>query len=194
MFIHTHTFIYIYRSYTHTRIYIYACIVHTYISLYIYIYIYIYICTLYYTKCAQGRDTFFVHFLMCLTQIFTLAHRNEEWDSLESLHEVFEVSPSELSVSTQASALCLRPDRRVSGLSTTLDVSVSVKASPTFTNTSWSDSKWSKHEWSESESINTSSACSAVYLFILIYDMIYIFCLLCADHLWISHPEDPEVL
>ncbi len=55
-----------------------------------------------------------------------------------------------LSVSTrkQASAHCLRPDQRVIGLSTTLEVSLSVKASPSLTTTSWSDSKWSKHEWS----------------------------------------------
>ncbi len=101
-----------------------------YIYIYIYIYHYMYMHTIYYTKCAQERDTFLPISLSVLP-LLTLAHRNEEWDQV--LHEVFEVSPSELSVSTrkQASALRLRPDRQIIiGLSTILEVSVSIRHLP----------------------------------------------------------------
>ncbi len=146
--------------------------------------------TILHQMCTRKRH--FLAISLSVLPLLTLALRNEEWDGLESLHEVSEVSPSELSVSTrkQAGALRLRPDRRVIGLSMTLEVSVSVKASPSLTS-SRSDLKGSKHEWSETESINNSNACSAVYLFILICDIIYTFLLCYADHFWISHPEVP---
>ncbi len=125
MHIHVHTYIYIY---------IYACTVHTYI------YHFIYMHTILHQMCTRKRD--FLAISLSVLPLLTLALRNEEWDGLESLHEVSEVSPSELSVSTgkQAGALRFRPDRRVIGLSTTLEVAVSVKASPSLTS-SRSDSK-----------------------------------------------------
>ncbi len=112
------------HTHVHTCIYIYECIVDTsiYISLYEYAH--------YITPNMHKKETLFCPFPY-LSYLYWLAHRNEEWDQF--LHEVFEVSPSELSVSTrkQASALRLRPDRRVIiGLSTILEVSVSIRHLP----------------------------------------------------------------
>ncbi len=122
------------HTHVHTYIYIYACTVHTYIDHFIYMH------TILHQMCTRKRD--FLAISLSVLPLLTLALRNEEWDGLESLHEVSEVSPSELSVSTgkQAGALRFRPDRRVIGLSTTLEVAVSVKASPSLTS-SRSDSK-----------------------------------------------------
>ncbi len=148
---HTHVNINTYIDHAHTLIhtYIYRSCTHMYIHTYTYtfmraqcthIYHFIYMHTILHQMCTRKRD--FLAISLSVLPLLTLALRNEEWDGFESLHEVSEVSPSELSVSTgkQAGALRFRPDRRVIGLSTTLEVAVSVKASPSLTS-SRSDSK-----------------------------------------------------
>ncbi len=143
MFIHTHTFIYIYRSYTHIHLcmhsaHIYITIYTVYIQyiyIYIYIYINIYICTLYYTRMCK-RKRHFLAFSLSVLLRYSLWHIGTKNETALNLST--KCSKYRLSVSTrkQASAHCLRPDQRVIGLSTTLEVSLSVKASPSLTTTS----------------------------------------------------------